>query len=89
MMFSNKELRTEAEELDLTLFDTEETREEDEKHVVEHLEKHVIKPNRIVKREIACELLAQGLSESAICRILNIEKEDLSDLQPSELKSIS
>ena len=40
-------------------------------------EKIAIDSNAIAKREIASELMLQGLSDAAICRILNISPEQL------------
>lgn len=40
-------------------------------------EKSVVSPNELAKREIATELMHQGFSEEAICRILNLSPEQL------------
>ena len=39
-------------------------------------EKSVTNPNDVAKREIATELMIQGFSEEAICRILNLKEEN-------------
>ena len=40
-------------------------------------EKVAVDSNATAKREIASELMLQGLSDAAICRILNISPEQL------------
>ena len=40
-------------------------------------EKVAVDSNATAKREIAAELMLQGLSDAAICRILNISTEQL------------
>ncbi len=46
-----------------------------EKMESEKQEKPVVSGNETVKLEMAVELLMQGLSEGAICRILNLSSE--------------
>jgi len=42
---------------------------------MEKQEKPVVNGNKTVKLEMAAELLMQGLSEEAVCRILNLSSE--------------
>lgn len=45
-------------------------------------EKQSANSNETAKREMATELLLQGFSEKAICRILNISPEQMPELLP-------
>lgn len=47
-------------------------------------EKTTPNSNETAKREMAEELMLQGFSEEAICRILNITAEQLPEPQPLE-----
>jgi len=40
-------------------------------------EKTTVSPNEVAKREMATELINQGFSEEAICRILNISPDQM------------
>jgi SOS response regulatory protein OraA/RecX len=42
-------------------------------------EKPVVSSNEVAKREIAAELLNQGFTEEAVCRILNLTEDQLPD----------
>lgn len=49
---------------------------------IEEPEEPPLRGNDAVKREMASELLKQGLTEAAVCRILNLTEEQLPDDLP-------
>ena len=47
-----------------------------------HPEKQPVNSNETAKREMAAELLLQGFTEKAICRILNISPDQMPEPLP-------
>jgi len=55
---------------------------QDELEEEHHLEKQPVSSNETAKREMATELLLQGFTEKAICRILNISPDQMPEPLP-------
>lgn len=63
-------------------FSVQSMRFQDEVEENHHPENHPVNSNETAKREMATELLLQGFSEKAICRILNISPEQMPEPLP-------
>ncbi len=55
---------------------------QDELEEEHHSEKQPANSNETAKREMATELLLQGFTEKAICRILNISPDQMPETLP-------